>query len=171
MQQLVEFLHVGVVEMQDITPALDVLLAADRYDIQDLKKRCIDYLALKVTKKTAEEVLTVAEQLDLSSLVETCEKLLCRKRVVPFKDDEPSTLRSGKNRRRDFLEGISFPACFPMCCFYRFCKQLEVNCVPLMIHKVLLPRAERKRKERDRDVFSRPPRAALFSFLSFPRSP
>lgn len=72
MQEMVSFMRFGVFEEKALDLMLKVLMAADRYDVRELKDKCIDYLADSVTRGTAGKLLHMANLLNLSWLRETC---------------------------------------------------------------------------------------------------
>lgn len=75
MQQVVDYMHFGVLKAKNFSLVLEVLMAADRYDVQDLKEECLDHITSSLTKETAAEGLVMAVK-HLTPLVNNCKKLL-----------------------------------------------------------------------------------------------
>ena len=75
-QQLIHFIYTGTVRHMQQEVAIELLYAAEKYDIEDLKNVCVRYLSTHLTYDTAAHVEAIADSFNLHRLKHLASKKL-----------------------------------------------------------------------------------------------
>lgn len=68
MNEVLKFIYTGKVTYLDEERTFQLLYAAEKYDIENLKNLCIRYLSCHLTQKSAEKILWIADFYNLHEL-------------------------------------------------------------------------------------------------------
>ena len=63
-------------DFEEDTPAIDLLMFADKYFMTSVKERCIKHLALNLTSDNVHDVVKTADLIQDDFLLKTCNKFL-----------------------------------------------------------------------------------------------
>jgi hypothetical protein len=101
LRTLVRYMYDRSLELKDVEHAIEVLYAADKYDLQQLKLKCGEYVSDYIGDDNVLSILEVVDQLHLNVLFEECIDFLSVKSADDLKKvsgwseySNPSVLRA-----------------------------------------------------------------------------
>ncbi|XP_023313627.1 protein roadkill-like [Trichogramma pretiosum] len=93
--EMLRYVYTGRVENEEISLTIDLLAAADKYQLQELKDKCEKILSTNLSSGNAIEVLTIADKYDMSGLKKDAIHLVKRCINKPAVSDDASTIILG----------------------------------------------------------------------------
>lgn len=83
---IVRYMYDRTFDLKDVDQALELMLIADKYNVQSAKKRCVIYIMENLTNDSVLAVIEVADRLNVRVLAFRCIKFLSRKTDEEFKN-------------------------------------------------------------------------------------